>query len=70
MIDRILSAALMMVGIAAIAFGLFLAFKASGALLEELIWFCSGANIAMGSLVLIWQMKGQNWLSALLTKES
>ncbi|MCE8014387.1 hypothetical protein [Billgrantia desiderata] len=61
MIDRILSTVSLVVGIVAVAFGLFLAFEAPGALLEELIWFCSFTNVATGLLVLVWQLKGQHW---------
>jgi hypothetical protein len=69
MFDRLLSAASLMVGVAAIVCGMLLAFKAPGALLEELMWFCAIVNFAMGSLILIWRLKAQQWLTAMISNE-
>ncbi|MEL7968089.1 hypothetical protein AAG587_17100 [Vreelandella neptunia] len=62
MLDRVLKVATLTVGALAISFGLFLSVKAPDALLKELMWFFATLNIAAGTILLIWQRQGKQWL--------
>ena len=70
MFDRILSVIVVVVGVVAIICGAFLALNAAGSLFEELMWLFSVACTAMGSVLLLWQLKGKRWLRTLLTWDS